>query len=88
MRMRVQSLALVSGLRTWHCRELWCRLQMCLGSHVAVAVVVVCAAAALIQPLAWELLYALNSQKQKQTNKKNSNRATKQSEREVRTETC
>ena len=26
MRMHVQSLALLSGLRTWHCRELWCRL--------------------------------------------------------------
>ena len=23
----------------WHCRELWCRLQMWLGSGVAVAVV-------------------------------------------------
>ena len=26
-------------LRIWHCHELWCRLQMWLGSHVAVAVV-------------------------------------------------
>ena len=26
MRLRVLSLALLSGLRIWHCRELWCRL--------------------------------------------------------------
>ena len=37
MRMQVLSLALLSGLRTQHCRELWCRLQTWLGSHVAVA---------------------------------------------------
>ena len=40
MRMWFQSLASLSGLRIWHCRELWCRLQMWLGSHVAVAVAV------------------------------------------------
>ena len=28
MRMQVQSLALLGGLRIQHCRELWCRLQM------------------------------------------------------------
>ena len=28
---------LVSGLTIQSCRELWCRLQMRLGSHVAVA---------------------------------------------------
>ena len=38
MRLWVQSLALLSRLRIWHCRELWCRLQMRLGSHIAVAV--------------------------------------------------
>lgn len=37
MRMRVQSLTQFSGLRTWHCCEQRCRLQMCLGSCVAVA---------------------------------------------------
>ena len=31
-------LASISGLRIWHCRELWCRLQTQLGSGVAVAV--------------------------------------------------
>ena len=37
--MRVQSLASLSGSGIWHCRELWCRLQMQLGSGIAVAVV-------------------------------------------------
>ena len=39
MRMQVLSLASLSGLRTWHCCELWCRSQMPLESCVAVAVV-------------------------------------------------
>ena len=38
MRTRVGSLALLSGLRTWHCCELRCNLQKQLGSGVAVAV--------------------------------------------------
>ena len=37
MRLQVRSLALLSGLRIQRCRELWCRSQMWLGSHVAVA---------------------------------------------------
>ena len=36
MRLQVWSLALLSGLRIQRCRELWCRLQTWLGSHVAV----------------------------------------------------
>ena len=39
VRMQVRSLALLSGLRIWHCHELRCGLQMWLGSGVAVAVV-------------------------------------------------
>ena len=39
MRMRVRSLALLSGPEIWRCRELWCRSQVWLGSCVAVAVV-------------------------------------------------
>ena len=39
IRLQVQSLALLSGLRIQHCYELWCRLQMQLGSGVAVAMV-------------------------------------------------
>ena len=34
----VQSLASPTGLRIWHCRELWRRLQMWLGFGIAVAV--------------------------------------------------
>ena len=39
MRTRVWSLASLSGLKIRHCHELWCRLQMRLGSGVSVAVV-------------------------------------------------
>jgi len=37
MRMQVQSLALLSGLRTQRCHELQCRSQMWLRSHIAKA---------------------------------------------------
>ena len=37
MRVRVRSLALLSGLRIWHCSELWCRSQTQLRSRIAVA---------------------------------------------------
>ena len=43
MRIQVRSLALLSGSGIRHCGELWCRL----------------AGVALIQPLAWELPYAM-----------------------------
>ena len=39
MRMRVWSLASLSGLKIWRCHELWCRSQTQLGSGVAVPVV-------------------------------------------------
>ena len=42
MRMWVRTLALLSGLRIWHCHELWCRSQTWLGSHVAVVVALAC----------------------------------------------
>ena len=38
MRIRVQSLALLSELRMWCCCELWHRSQTCLGSAIAMAV--------------------------------------------------
>ena len=38
--MRVLSPALLTGLRIWHCQELWYRSQTWLGSHIAVAVAV------------------------------------------------
>ena len=36
MRIRVQSLALLSGLRIWCCQELWC------GSRLESGIAVVC----------------------------------------------
>ena len=39
MMLRVRTLASLSGLRIWCCHKLWCRLQMWLGSGIAVAVV-------------------------------------------------
>ena len=39
MRLRVRSLASLSGIRIWRCCELWCRSQMRLRSWVGVAVV-------------------------------------------------
>ena len=39
MRMQVQSLALICGLRIQHCCKLQCRLKMRLGSGMAVVVV-------------------------------------------------
>ena len=39
MRLWVRSLALLSGLRIQHWRELWCRSQTQLGFGVAVAMV-------------------------------------------------
>ena len=56
MRIQVRSLALLSGLRIWRCCELWHRL----------------AVAALIQPLASELPYAIGAglKSKKKTNPK------------------
>ena len=39
MRFGVRSLTLLNGLRIQSCRELWCRLQILLGSGIAVAMV-------------------------------------------------
>ena len=39
VRVQVQSLASLNGLRIWHCHKLQRRSQMRLGSGVAVAVV-------------------------------------------------
>ena len=57
MKIWVQSLALLSGLRIWPCCEMWCRSQMRLRSGVAVAM-----GSWQLQlrfhPLAWELPHA------------------------------
>ena len=70
MKLWVRSLALLSGLKTRHCHELWCRSQVRLGSRVAVAVA---GSYAPISPLAWEPPYAtgaaLKSKKQQQKQK-------------------
>ena len=55
MRTWVQSLALLSGLRIWHCLELWYKLQIGLD---LVLLWHRLAAAAPIGPLAWEPPYA------------------------------
>ena len=69
-----RSLALRSGLRIWHCHELWCRSQTRLGFRVAVAVAGIGQQLQLIRPLAWEppqvTGVALEKSKNKQTNKK------------------
>ena len=69
-KLRVRSLALLSGLRIQRCREMWCRSQMRLRSgmfwlwHRPAAV-------APIRPLAWESPFAGRAaQKRKKTKKK------------------
>ena len=61
---------LIPGLAQWvkdpELYDLWCRLQTWLGSHISVAV----ASVALMQPLAWEPLYAMGSMAQKEKKKK------------------
>ena len=39
MRLPVRSLASLSGLRIWHCHELWCKSQMWLRSGIVMALV-------------------------------------------------
>ena len=57
MRFQVRYLVSLSGLRIWHCRELWCGRR--LGSDLALLWLWRRpAATALIRPLAWEPLYA------------------------------
>ena len=72
MRMQVQSLALLNGLRVQHCHELWCRSQTWL-LLVLLWLWYRLAATALTQPLAWELPYAagvaLKVKKKKTTTK-------------------
>ena len=58
MRTQVRPLASLTGLRVWHCRELWYRSQTRLQPSIAVAVGCWSAATGLIRPLAWEPPYA------------------------------
>ena len=54
MKMWVQSLASLSGLRIWRCHELWCTL----------------AAAAPTEPLAWEFPYTMGAALKKKKERK------------------
>ena len=61
MRFQVQSLASLSGLRIWHCPELWCRsdsAQILSSDPKWLWLWCRPAAAVPIRPLAWELSYA------------------------------
>ena len=63
---------LLSELRIWHCRELWCRSGAWLISFVAVTVTPVASPVATtpIRPLAWELPYAVGEALKKKKRKK------------------
>ena len=66
MRMGVQSLASLSGLRIWCCHKLWCWSWMWLGSHVALTVAV----AVLLTPSLGTSICCGRGPKNKQTNQK------------------
>ena len=68
MRLRVRSLASLSGLRIWCCHELWCRSKTWLLSCIAVAVGWQLLAP--IRPLAWEPPYAVSAALEKTKKKK------------------
>ena len=65
LKMRVRPLASLSGSGIQCCPELWCRSQTQLRSCDAVL-----AAAAPIQPLAWELSYAITGSLKRKKKKK------------------
>ena len=68
VRVQIRYLALLSGLRIWHCRKLQYRSQTWLRPSMAVAVMP--AAVASISPLAWELANAASvASKRKKQNK-------------------
>ena len=73
MRMRVRSLALLSGLRIQRFCELWCRWQTQLGYGSDPVLLWLCfrpAAAALIRPLVWELSYTVGAALKKKKRKR------------------
>ena len=74
MRIKVQSLALLSGSRICCCHEMWCRSQMQPGSRIAVTVMQAGGYSS-IQPPAWKPSYiastALKRQKTKNKIKNN-----------------
>ena len=68
-----RSLVSLSGLRLWHCHELWCRSQVQLESGIAV-VWRRLKAAALIRPLAWGTSICLRFGPKETKNKKKTNK--------------
>ena len=68
MRTQVWSLASLSGLRIWHCRELWCRSQMRLRSCVSVALASASGCSSDSTPV-WELPYAMGAAPKRQSSK-------------------
>ena len=55
MTTQVESLVSLNGLRIYHCRELWCRLQ----THCLDSTLLWPAAETPIRPIAWEPPYAV-----------------------------
>ena len=70
MRLRVRSLASLSGLRIQCCLELWCGSQMRLGSPALLWLWHRLVATAPMGPLAWELPYATGMALEKTKKKK------------------
>ena len=71
VRMWVQSLALLSGLRIWCCHKLWCRSQMQRSLDLALLWLwQKSAAAAPIQSLVWELPCAAGTAIEREGEKK------------------
>ena len=69
--MWVQSLTFLSGLRTRHCRQLWCRWQTWLRSLVAVALAKVSGYSSELDPsLGTSLCHGSSPRKGKRTRKK------------------
>ena len=72
MKLWVQSLAFLSGLRIWHCCELWCRSQTrWLVSCISVAVVQANSCSSYLTPsLGTSICHECGPKKQKQKQKK------------------
>ena len=77
MRMHVQSLASLSGLRFQHCLELWCRLQAQLRSGIAVAIAQASSCSSDLTPSLGTCMYATGSTLKGQKKKVNVIKGTK-----------
>ena len=68
MRIQICSLTSPSGLRIWHCHELWCRAQIRLQSGIALAMASASSCSSNFTQ-AWELPYAACAALKSKTNK-------------------